>query len=89
MVVLVAAQEHNDRAHKEDQSRQEVREPETNTLLSVDHGDLANDGTNVDHHVEDHVDPLNGRRWVNNNPLTRLQGLDEGLCVLILLGDQR
>lgn len=52
LVILVATEEENQRAQAEEDGGEQVRTPETDVLLDIDHGDLTGERTDVDEHVE-------------------------------------
>lgn len=87
--VLVAAVEHDGRAEQEHDGREKVSKPETDVLLGEDHGNLSENGTNVDEHVEIHVDGGDCESRILDNTLTGREGLDGEPGLLVLFGDQR
>lgn len=88
---MLAQANHQERTEDEEDRRQEVREPEADVLLRVDHGDLACQGTDVDEEVVPHVDAGDGDARVDDNPFTTGLGPEESLrmAVLVLFGDKR
>lgn len=85
---MLLAQEQYSRAQTEHSCGEQVREPETNVSLGVDHGDLTDKRTDIDHHVEVHVDTGNSGRRVNNDTLTGSKCRDIGPVLAILLCNQ-
>lgn len=64
------------RADQEHDGGKEESEPETDITLRVHHGDLPNDGADVDEEVEVHEDSLGGDGGINNHTLAARQLLD-------------
>ena len=87
-VILVAAEEEHERAPEEHDGRQQVRQPEADVALGVDHADLAREGASVDHQVEVQVDARDGGGGIDDDALAGLQGLNVGSILAVLLGDQ-
>ena len=89
--IFVAHQEHDSRATEEQESRQNERQPISNILFCIDHADLANQGANVDHEIEVHVNTGDGHRWIDNGSLATLFDLDvlSRMFRLVLFGDER
>lgn len=88
LLVPLAADGKNREAQEEDDRREQVGQPETNALLCVDHGDLADDGADVDGGVEVHEQTCNGESGVNDDTLTRLERLNGGSFALDLFGNE-
>lgn len=86
--VPVPAEEQDRGTEAEHDRGEQVRQPEADVSLGVHHGDLANEGADVDHQVEVVVDPRDRRRRVDDHALAALQSLDVQSILLILLRDQ-
>lgn len=85
--VTLTAPKHNDRAQRKKNGRQSVGEPEADILLGKDHGNLADEGTNINEEVEPHVDALDSDSRVDNNALAAGEGLDVDVLLTKLLHD--
>lgn len=62
---------HDQGAQRQHAGRQREAQPETDILLGVDHGDLADQSANVDEHVEPVVNPVDGDGRIDNDLLPR------------------
>lgn len=87
-MILVAAEEQDAGAAEVHDRRQEVRQPEPDVFLRIHHADLAQDRTNVDHHVKIQINPGDGGRGIDNHALPVLESLDVRDILAVLLGDQ-
>ena len=87
-VVFVAAEVQDRGAAHVHDGGEKVGQPEAHVALGIDHADLAQDGTNVDHHVEVQVNAGDGRNGIYNDALSRREGLDVRALLAILLGDE-
>lgn len=88
--VVLLADEEDDGSNEEEDGRQKVGEPETNILLGVDHADLTDERTGVDHEVEVEENPSVCDRRINNNTLTGLlESHDSHSSVLNLFSEER
>lgn len=86
--VALAAPEHDERTHGQHDGGESVRQVEADILLSVDHGDLADEGTDVDAEIEPQEDALCGDGRVDDDALARLERLDVHVLVAHLLDNQ-
>lgn len=69
---MFLADEEDNRSDQEQSGRQEERKVETNVLLGVDHRNLTDERTAVDHEVEIEEDASVGNCRIDNNAFTRL-----------------
>ncbi len=88
MTVLISTQVEHHGAEAEHQRRQQIRQPEADVLLGIDHTNLSGEGTDVDHHIEVHEDAGHGHRRVHKYAFALVVGDDSHSCVLVLLGDE-
>lgn len=86
-VVLVSKNQGSD-GDKEKGKRKQVSSPEINVSLQVGGGN-GRQRSDVDAHVEDHENGLDGHVGVDNDSLAGLEGSDVKLGVGVLLGNQR
>lgn len=85
--VFVLAEKQCSETNQEEEEGQKVGCPETNILLEFGGCDTGK-GSNVNHEVKDHVNPLNSGRRIDNDSLSALHRLDVGSRVLVLFGNQ-
>ncbi|KAI6753811.1 hypothetical protein HG531_005980 [Fusarium graminearum] len=71
-----------------DDAWKEESKPKANILLDISCGDHEK-GTNVNAHVKDQHDPLDGGLGIDDNPLTRLECLDIFCLIGVLIDDER
>lgn len=87
--VILASAEIQDRwANAEHHGGEEERQPESNISLSVHHGKLADQGTNVDHQVEVQIDTGDCCSRVNDHPFSIGHDLDIWLVLAVLLSNE-
>lgn len=70
--VNFAAKEHDGRTDAKHEGGEEIREPEADIFLRVDHGELTHKSPDVDEQVEPHVDTGGSHGGINNDPLSLL-----------------
>ena len=86
--IALAPPPHDHGAEGEHDGGQGVGEVEADVLLGVDHGDLADEGADVDEEVEPVVDALGGDGGVDDDALARLERLDKHVLLAELLDDE-
>lgn len=74
-VVTFTTPEHDHGTEQENKCWKEERKPEAYVLLSVDHANLSNQGSNIDEEVEVVVDSGLCNGWINDDALARWQCL--------------
>lgn len=86
--VFVAAVPDNEWADAEKDGGQQVCEPESDELLSVNHANLANESANVNEEVEIMVNSALSDCWIVDDALAGGQLFHDHLLERDLLGDQ-
>lgn len=81
---MLLAYYQNDRCKDEQASWKEIGKPKANVFLSVHHGNLANEGANIDAHVEIEEESRYCDRGIDYDTLARCQSLDSFLGVGLL-----
>ncbi len=76
MAIALASPPHDPWADEEDDGWKGEGQPEADVLLGVDHAQLTDQSTDVDEEIEVVVNARLSDRWVDDDTLTRWQGLD-------------
>lgn len=88
MYVILLAEEQDCRAHAKDNRWQEVRQPEADVMLSVDHCQRTSQRADVNQQVKVDVDPSSGDSRINNLLLSMFVCSDIWPFILVLFSDE-
>lgn len=87
--VLVTAEVQDGRAEAEHERGQQIRKPESDIALRVDHGDRSNQCSNVVHGIEIVENTRDSLLWVDDDTLTSLwKDLDVRVSLPVLFSDE-